>query len=134
MANQATTVPMVRIGMVRIESEEDRLDSKTASSRRNLLLPPMIKQGRGRLMTRSLKAVYEKGVLRPLEPLPLKEHQQVTVTVSDEEDGSWIDTGFLRYLEAQADESVTLEHVRTALAKIPGSMTPDFRKERDDRA
>jgi predicted DNA-binding antitoxin AbrB/MazE fold protein len=34
-------------------------------------------------MTRSLQAVFEKGALRPLEPLRLKEHQQVTVTVSD---------------------------------------------------
>jgi predicted DNA-binding antitoxin AbrB/MazE fold protein len=38
-------------------------------------------------MTRSLQVVYEKGVLRPLEPLPFKEHQQVTVTVSDQEEG-----------------------------------------------
>ncbi len=34
-------------------------------------------------MTRSLQVVYENGMLRPLEPLSLKEHQQVTVTVSD---------------------------------------------------
>lgn len=84
-------------------------------------------------MTRSLKAVYEQGVLRPLEPLPLKEHQQVTVTVSDEEDGDWLDSAFLRYLETQADDSVSLEQVRAGLAKIPGSMAPDFRGERDDR-
>ena len=38
-------------------------------------------------MTQSLQAVYEKGVLRPLEPLSLEEHQQVTVTVADSEDG-----------------------------------------------
>jgi predicted DNA-binding antitoxin AbrB/MazE fold protein len=85
-------------------------------------------------MTRSLQAVYEKGVLRPLEPLPLQEHQQVTVTVTDQEDGDWLDATFLRYLETQADESVTLEHVRTALAKIPGSLVDDFRKERDERS
>ena len=28
-----------------------------------------------------LEAVYEQGVLRPLEPLALAEHQQVRVTV-----------------------------------------------------
>jgi len=33
----------------------------------------------------------------------------------------------------QADDSVTLEHVRLALAKIPGSMLEDFRRERDER-
>ena len=84
-------------------------------------------------MTRSLQAVYENGVLRPVEPPVLKEHQQVTVTVSDQE-GDWLDTAFLRYLEAEADESVTLEQVRSALAKIPGSMTDDFRTERDERS
>src|SRR5207244_11916829 len=83
-------------------------------------------------MTRSLQAVYEKGVLRPLEPLPFKEHEEVTVTVTDEEE-DWLDAAFLRYLETQADESVTLEQVRAALAKIPGSMVEDFRRERDDR-
>jgi predicted DNA-binding antitoxin AbrB/MazE fold protein len=83
-------------------------------------------------MTRSLQAIYENGVLRPLEPLPLKEQQQVTVTVSDD-DGDWLDSSFLRYLETQADESITLEEVRSALAKIPGSMVDDFRRERDER-
>jgi predicted DNA-binding antitoxin AbrB/MazE fold protein len=84
-------------------------------------------------MTRSLQAVYEKGVLRPLEPLPLKEHQQVTVTVSDQEDDR-LDATFLRYLETQADDSVSLEQVRAALAKIPGSLVDDFRRERDERS
>ncbi|MCI0379062.1 MAG: antitoxin family protein [Gemmataceae bacterium] len=84
-------------------------------------------------MTRSLQAVYEKGVLRPLEPLLLQEHQQVTVTVSDQADGDWLDAAFLRHLETQADDSVTLEEVRVALAKIPGSMAEDFHKERNDR-
>ena len=85
-------------------------------------------------MNRSLQAVYEKGVLRPLEPLPLKEHQQVTVTVSDQPQEDWRDVTFLRYLEGQADESVTLEQVRAALAKIPGSMAQDFHMERDERS
>ena len=56
----------------------------------------------------------------------------MTVTVSDQED--WLDTTFLHYLETQADESVTLEQVRSALAKIPGSMAEDFCNERDERS
>ena len=84
-------------------------------------------------MTRSLQAVFENGVLRPLEPLSLKEQQKVTLTVSDQDDGDLMDSAFLRYLESQADESVTLEEVRAALTKIPGSMVEDFRRERDDR-
>jgi predicted DNA-binding antitoxin AbrB/MazE fold protein len=84
-------------------------------------------------MTRTLQAVYERGVLRPLEPLPLAEQQQVTVTVSDAEDGETGDAIFLRYLDAEADDSVTLQSVRAALAKIPGSLVEDFRRERDER-
>lgn len=36
-------------------------------------------------MARSVQAVFEQGVLRPLEPLSLQEHQQVTVIVPDQE-------------------------------------------------
>lgn len=84
-------------------------------------------------MTRSLQAVYEKGVLRPLEPLPFQEQQQVTVTVSDVTEGDWLDSAFLRHLETQADDNVTLEQVRSTLAKIPGSLADDFHREREER-
>jgi predicted DNA-binding antitoxin AbrB/MazE fold protein len=35
-------------------------------------------------MDRTFEVVYESGVLRPLEPLPFAEHQQLTVTVNPE--------------------------------------------------
>lgn len=87
-------------------------------------------------MTRSLQAVYEGGVLRLLEPLPLplEEHQQVTITVSDQKGEDWHDPSFLRYLETQADDSIDIDHVRSGLAKIPGSLVDDFRSERDERS
>jgi hypothetical protein len=44
------------------------------------------------------------------------------------------DVAFLHYLEAEADDSVTLESVRAALAKIGGSLAEDFRRERDERS
>ena len=34
-------------------------------------------------MTRSVEAVYEHGVLRPLEPLTLTESQRVQLTISE---------------------------------------------------
>jgi predicted DNA-binding antitoxin AbrB/MazE fold protein len=85
-------------------------------------------------MTRRLQDIYEKGILRPLEPLLLEEHQQVTVTVADADEGDWVDSSFLRYLESQADDSITLEQVHAALSKIPGTMADDFSRERDERA
>jgi predicted DNA-binding antitoxin AbrB/MazE fold protein len=38
-------------------------------------------------MSISVEATYEDGVLKPSEPLPLKEHEKVRITV--EEDSAW---------------------------------------------
>ncbi len=37
-------------------------------------------------MGKSLKAVYENGLLRPLEPLSMCEQEQVTITILDEKE------------------------------------------------
>lgn len=39
-------------------------------------------------MVHRLEAVFEGGVLRPLEPLPLKENQRVLLTVTDTPSGA----------------------------------------------
>jgi predicted DNA-binding antitoxin AbrB/MazE fold protein len=86
-------------------------------------------------MTRSLKAVYENGVLRPLEALPFQEKELVTVTVSNGTSvpEELVDNEFLADCQELADESVTLEQVRAALSKIPGSMAEQIVRDRDDR-
>ncbi len=33
------------------------------------------------MMPFTVEAVYENGVLKPIQPLPLKEHQQVRITI-----------------------------------------------------
>jgi hypothetical protein len=66
-------------------------------------------------MVRKLQAVYEGGILRPVEPLPLGEHEPPA------------------RFEALADHSVSLETVRRALSRIPGSLDADFRAERNER-
>jgi predicted DNA-binding antitoxin AbrB/MazE fold protein len=84
-------------------------------------------------MTKNLQAIYEKGVLRPLEPLDLSEKQLVTVILTDETPSEpWLDTEYLADCAAETEDGVSLEEVRTALAKIPGSLTEDFIAERDD--
>jgi predicted DNA-binding antitoxin AbrB/MazE fold protein len=35
-------------------------------------------------MTLTVEAVYEDGVLKPAQPLPLQEHQQVRLTLETE--------------------------------------------------
>jgi hypothetical protein len=44
----------------------------------------------------------------------------------------WIDRDFLRTYALEADDSVSLEAVRQAMAKIPGRLADDIRAERDE--
>jgi len=89
------------------------------------------------MTNRKLEAVYENGVLRPLEPLDLREHQRVSVIVSPvplaPSDEEWLDVDCLQLYAAEADESISIEAVREALSKIPGSLTTDFIAEREER-
>jgi predicted DNA-binding antitoxin AbrB/MazE fold protein len=80
---------------------------------------------------KSVEAIYENGVFRPLEPVDLPEHQRVEVTIAGEDD--WLDRDYIQWAASQVQESVSLEAVREALAKIPGSLTADFIAEREER-
>ena len=88
-------------------------------------------------MTKAVEAVYEAGVLRPLEVLDLPEHQRVRLVLETApnvaEDEDWLDADCLRECVPEADAHISLESVRRALAKIPGSLSTDFVEERDDR-
>ena len=88
-------------------------------------------------MTRQLEAVFQGGVLRPLQPLGLLENQKVSLTIAtlpaalDEAD--YLDTDLHRYCESRADDSITLEQVRKELASIPGSIADDIIADREER-
>jgi len=86
-------------------------------------------------MTRTLQAVYENGAFRPLEPVCCRELERVILTIesADLAEETLVDHEFLTYCESQADDTVSLETVRQALAKIPGSLVDDIRAERDER-
>ncbi len=90
-------------------------------------------------MTRQIEAVYENGVLRPLEPLPLAEHDRVTLTVttpSKEPARSHLDVEFLEFTkrETAATENIpTLEEVQRMLSRDKGSWADLIRAERADR-
>jgi len=86
-------------------------------------------------MTKTLQAVYENGVLRPLEPLPLREHQRVMVAVSDPAE-RWLDHEYMERVRkdvAAMGPAPSLEEVRQALSKIPGKLSGDVRAEREGR-
>ena len=120
---------------VRVPAVEDIHQDKSAIS--SFPFRPrsdMIAVRRMAPMTKNLQAVYEKGVLRPLEPLDLREQQLVNVTVSDEAPPEpWLDAECLAACAGEADDAVSLEAVRAALAKIAGSLTEDFIAEREER-
>jgi predicted DNA-binding antitoxin AbrB/MazE fold protein len=82
------------------------------------------------MMKKNVEAVYENGVFRPLEPVDLPEHQRVQLSVADEDE--WLDRDYIQWAASQVQETVSLEAVRKALAKIPGSLTADFIAERED--
>jgi len=86
-------------------------------------------------MEMTVQAVYEHGVLRPLEPVPFQDHQKVTVTISDE--GNILrDHPLLvspdEWASGVADE-IGLEEVRRALSTIRGSLSEAIIDERRER-
>lgn len=87
-------------------------------------------------MVRKILAVYEDGLLRPLEPLPLAESQRITLTISDAASGhSQPDREILERVKAEAaaiQVAPTIEEVRAALASIPGSLAEEIIAERGD--
>lgn len=86
-------------------------------------------------MIRTVSAVYENGVLRPSEPLPLAEHQEVNVTVSDARDraDAWLDHEYMAAIDAMDESAPTLEQVRQILSKTSGVLSDAIRAERDAR-
>jgi predicted DNA-binding antitoxin AbrB/MazE fold protein len=77
-----------------------------------------------RPMTNHVDAVYENGVLRPLETLPLEEHQRVRVTISSISSDS---------LASLVDQSF-LEQARKEVAAAAYIPTHEERWQRWDRA
>jgi predicted DNA-binding antitoxin AbrB/MazE fold protein len=86
-------------------------------------------------MTKTVQAVFENGVFKPSEPVPCKEQEQVTLTIrtADSRLEDWEDADFYSGYGPEADESITLEEAREALSKIPGKLSDDIRRERDER-
>jgi predicted DNA-binding antitoxin AbrB/MazE fold protein len=80
-------------------------------------------------------AIYENGVLRPLNPVDLPEHERLSVIVNRPADplADVLDWDAHELAAAEGDESISLEDVQAALSKIPGSMADVVSAERDER-
>ena len=88
-------------------------------------------------MPRQVDAVYENGVLRPLQPPGLREHERVIVSVVKANSGrSRLDTEYIDRIKSElpdAAEAPGLEEVRRRLAKISESMAAEIIAERGER-
>jgi predicted DNA-binding antitoxin AbrB/MazE fold protein len=87
-------------------------------------------------MIRNVEAVYERGVLRPLELLALTESQRVQITISElPGSASRRDLSIVERAQAEATAAgvfPTIEEVRSALEFIPGSLSQDVIVARGD--
>ena len=90
-------------------------------------------------MIKQVEAVYENGMLRPLEPLPLEEHQQVTVVISESHSAperSHLDADYLAAVRAEVaamGRIPTLDEIHKITAKDPSSWAEAISAEREER-
>jgi predicted DNA-binding antitoxin AbrB/MazE fold protein len=83
-------------------------------------------------MKQAFEAIYENGMLRPLEPLDLPEQERVSVTVESNSDEEWLDHDAVAWAMQEGDPALNLDDVRARLAKIAGSLSDVVIAERGD--
>jgi predicted DNA-binding antitoxin AbrB/MazE fold protein len=85
-----------------------------------------------------LEAIYQHGVLKPLQPLDLAENEHVSLLVTPAPSTSrdcQPDVEYTQSLQTTLQDegpAPGLDEVRR-LSKIPGNLTADFIAEREDR-
>jgi predicted DNA-binding antitoxin AbrB/MazE fold protein len=77
-----------------------------------------------RNMTRQIEAVYENGVLRPLEQLPLGERERVRLTVTNEMRDPLEELIDREFLDSSARELAGIDRVPT-LAEVQTVLAGD---------
>ncbi len=84
-------------------------------------------------MIRTVEAVYEHGVLRPLTPVALAASQRVRLIIADPGEGSQRDMAVVERARAEVralTSQPTIEEIRAALSSIPGCVSEDVIAER----
>ena len=86
-------------------------------------------------MEKTFEAVYENGVLRPLETLAISNMQHVLVTISDVPTTAADVAAYFEpeEWEAAKHDDIGLDEVRQALASIPGSLADAVIASREER-
>lgn len=73
-------------------------------------------------MRQKIDAVYENGLLKPLEPLDLSEHERVSITVESRGGDDWLDHEALDWARQEGDPSISLDELRRRLSALSGSL------------
>ena len=86
-------------------------------------------------MSQHVNAIYDKGVLKPLGHLDLKDQELVCLSIDkvDENRHELEEDEYLPFIAEDGDPAISWAAVRAVLAKLPGSLTEDFDQERDER-
>lgn len=93
------------------------------------------------MMSKQIQAVFESGVLKPLQPLALAEHEVVTLTITHErEEGrsqrpftdDIIDHDAVATAEHEGAGAISIEELREMLKSIPGSLSDVIISERGE--
>jgi predicted DNA-binding antitoxin AbrB/MazE fold protein len=59
-------------------------------------------------MPRSIEVIYQDGVLKPLSPLKLKEHERIKVTIEEEENVVRATSGMFSDLDDETINEIAL--------------------------
>jgi predicted DNA-binding antitoxin AbrB/MazE fold protein len=96
-------------------------------------------------MQRTIQAIYEGGVLRPLEPLLLLENELVSLAIERQSEtdehpvaagnssaDEWLDADAVASSRLLADPTISLDDVRQALSGIKGDLADAVSQQRGD--
>jgi predicted DNA-binding antitoxin AbrB/MazE fold protein len=83
-------------------------------------------------MKQTIEAIYENGLLRPLAPLNLTEHERVTLTVQNGDIEDWLDHDAIAMAKHESAGAPSLEQVRKELSEVPGSWADDIIADRGE--
>ena len=84
---------------------------------------------------KTFESIYENGVLRPLEVLPLNDGQHVQVTIATDANLEFDASAYFDAddWEASKLDAISLEEVREALSSIQGSLADAVIASREER-
>jgi len=74
-------------------------------------------------MRQRIDAIFENGLLRPLEPINLPDHEHVSLIVESGGDDDWLDHDAITWAQQEGDPAISLDEVRRCLAKLTGSLS-----------